>query len=104
MELSVFAAQQFDHSEANGIGTARRPGGEYAVGLVVGRWSADQLEALGTIEGTNHKQVRKSINVGKAKFKFRQDIQRSFRLMPSSQALGNSSRVQVGTMNKSDWP
>src|ERR1700733_1474905 len=88
-QRSPFSAQKFHNRQPDRIRAPRRARGEYAMRLIVHRRRAHQIEALGSVENPEHKQMRESFYVFKTQFKLRQDFKDAFCIMLHTKPFWN---------------
>ena len=69
---------------------------------IVGRRRAEQIEAVGAVEGPDDHEMREALNVGEPKFEFRQDAEDAFCVVLCAKALRNGGCIFVGTVYKSN--
>ncbi len=102
VEQSVFTAKQLDDGETDWVWTAWGSSGEHAMWPIVGRRRAEQIEAMGAVEGPDDHEMREALNVGEPKFEFRQDAEDTFCVVLCAKAFRNGGCIFVGTVYKSN--
>jgi hypothetical protein len=102
VEGGAVAAEEFDVGEGDGIGTARRAGGEDAMRAVVTGRRGDEVVTLGLVEKPKDAEVREAFDVGEAGGEFGQDFQGAFDIVLRSKASGDIASLGVGGDGVSD--
>jgi hypothetical protein len=102
MEGWAVAAEQFDNSEADGVGAARGARGEDAVGAAVGGALADELKTFGAVEDPQDEQVGEAFDVLQSGGEFREDFEDAFGVVGDANAFGDGSGGRVGAADDSD--
>ena len=102
MQQQAIAAEKFDNCEPNGVWTPWGPGREDAVRPIIAGRGAKQFEPLRAIESPKDDKMRKSLDIGKPKPKFRQDLKRTLCLVFRTQPLRNFYILCVGATHKPD--
>lgn len=102
VEVGAFAAKQFDDGQADGIWTTRRSCGEDAVGPIVRRRGAEQLEALGAVELPEDDEMREAFDVSEAGLELGQEVEDALGLVLCAEASGNVAGVSVRAGDMAD--
>ena len=99
---AALTAFQFNYSEGDGVGAARRTRGKYAVRPLFEWRASDQVEAFRAIESPDDEQVREALDIHKSGLKFGENLEHSIGIMSGAQSFGDGLGVGVRAANKSD--
>ena len=102
VQQQAIAAEKLNNCEPNGVWTPWGPGREDAVRPIIAGRGAKQFEPLRAIESPKDDKMRKSLDIGKPKPKFRQDLKTALCLVFRTQPLRNFYILCVGATHKPD--